>query len=230
MAPKHVAIILDGNRRFAKKQGINPLKGHEHGAKRLIDVLEWLKELGVKEVTFYTLSTENLKRTGVEVAALMALFRKGLDEEKKDGRIDSNGAKVRFIGRLGLLPKDIQKGMAELMERTKNHSNYTVNFAIAYGGKAEIVDAVRKIVAAAKKGSINEEDIDEKTFPDYLYMADEPELLIRPGGEKRISNFLLWQLAYSEFIFLDKLWPEITRQDLVDCIAEYEKRARRVGK
>lgn len=230
MVPKHVAIILDGNRRFAKKQGINPLKGHEYGAKKVVEVLEWLKELGVKEVTFYSLSTENLKRTDVEVAALMALFRKGLDEAKKDGRIDSNGARVRFIGRLELLPKDIQNTMNELMEKTKNYSNYTVNFAIAYGGKAEIVAAVKKIVAAVKKGDIKEDAIDEKTFPDYLYMADEPDLLIRPGGEKRISNFLLWQLAYAEFIFLDKLWPEITKQDLVDCIAEFERRERRVGK
>lgn len=230
MVPKHVAIILDGNRRFAKKQGISPLKGHEYGAKKVVEVLEWLKELGVKEVTFYTLSTENLKRTGVEVAALMALFRKGLEEEKKDKRIASNGVRVRVIGRLELLPKDIQSAMNELMEKTKNYSQYTINFAIAYGGKAEIVDAVKKIVTAARNGEIKEDDIDESTFPNYLYMPDEPDLLIRPSGEKRISNFLLWQLAYSEFIFLDKLWPEITRQDLVDCIAEYERRERRVGK
>ncbi|MBI2574669.1 di-trans,poly-cis-decaprenylcistransferase [Candidatus Woesearchaeota archaeon] len=230
MVPKHVAIILDGNRRFAKKKGINPLKGHEYGAKKVVEVLEWLKELGVKEVTFYALSTENLKRTGVEVAALMVLFRKGLEAWKKDKRIAQNGVRVRFIGRLGMLPNDIQKSMNEIMDGTRNHSNYTVNFAIAYGGKAEIVDAVRKIVAAAKRGELDEKSIDESTFPSYLYMADEPDLLIRPGGEKRISNFLLWQLAYAEFIFLDKLWPEITRQDLVDCIAEYEKRDKRMGR
>ncbi len=228
MVPRHIAIILDGNRRYARKIGLDLLKGHEHGARKVAEILEWLKELGVKEATFYALSTENLKRSPNEVAALMELFRRGIKKAINDRRIDENKARIRFIGRLELLPKDMQKGMKELMERTKGYSNYFVNFAIGYGGKAEIVEAANRAIADAKAGKISK--VDEETFAKYLWLEDEPDLLIRPGGEKRISNFLLWQMAYAEFVFLDKLWPELTKQDIVDSIKEFEKRERRKGK
>ncbi len=230
MIPSHVAIILDGNRRYAKKLGLNPIKGHEYGAKKLIDILKWLKEAGVKQATLYTFSTENMKRNPIEVGALITLFSASIKKALNDKRIEQNKTRIKFIGRLEILPKGMQKDMKELMEKTKNYSDFTVNFAMGYGGKAEIVDAAKKLAADAKSGRLKEEDITEETFAKYLYIADEPDLLIRPGGEKRLSNFLPWQLAYSEFIFLDKLLPELTRQDILDCISEYEKRDRRKGK
>ncbi len=224
MVPKHVAIILDGNRRYAKKVGIDALRGHEYGFEKFKEVLKWLSEAGVKQTTLYALSTENLKRTPEEVQALMEIFRTVLKNEP-----DSK-TRIKFIGRLELLPKDIQQGMNELMEKTKDYSEFELNFAIAYGGKAEIVDAAKKIIHDAQSGKLKEDDLDEEKFSKYLYMPDEPDLLIRPGGEKRLSNFLPWQLTYAEFIFLDKLFPELTKQDILDCISEYEKRDRRKGK
>ncbi len=228
MVPNHVAIILDGNRRFARKLGLDPIKGHEYGAKKLLEVAEWLKEAGVKELTLYTLSTENLKRTPIEVTALMMLFRKAVEKATEDERIQENKVKIRFIGRLQHLPKDIQESFSRLEEKTKNNTGYKINFAIAYGGKAEIVDAANKIIKDAKDGKID--SVDENKFSQYLYLSDEPDLLIRPGGEKRISNFILWQMAYTEYIFMDKLFPELTKQDILDCLAEYERRERRMGK
>ncbi len=230
MIPNHVAIILDGNRRYAKKLGLNQIKGHEYGARKIQEVLGWLRDAGVRQATLYSFSTENFKRPMAEVQALMMVFRAMLKNAKNDQKIDQNRIRMRFIGRLELMPKDIQQGMKELMERTKNYSEFTINLAVAYGGKAEIVDAVKRIAADAKDRVIDEADIDELEFSRYLYMPDEPDLLIRPGGEKRISNFLLWQLAYSELIFLDKLFPELTKQDVLDCISEYESRERRKGK
>ena len=226
----HVAIILDGNRRYAKKIGIDILKGHEHGARKIIELLGWLEELGAKEATLYCLSTENLKRSPVEVAALMMLFRKAIIDSLKDERIHKNKIRIRFIGKLELLPKDLQKSMSELMEATKRYDKYKVNFAVAYGSHEEITSAAKKIAEDVKNGKITPESITEEKFSEYLYLSDEPDLLIRPGGEKRISNFILWQLSYAELIFLDKLWPEITKQDIIDCILEFKTKERRKGK
>ncbi|MBI4439146.1 di-trans,poly-cis-decaprenylcistransferase [Candidatus Woesearchaeota archaeon] len=228
--PSHIAIILDGNRRYAKKAGINPLEGHTHGAKKAGELLGWMRELGIKQATLYVLSTENLKRTPIEVKTLMDIFRHYLSDALKDERITENKARIRFVGQLELLPPDILQGMAELMDKTKRFSDFKINFAIAYGGKAEIANAARILAEKAKAGTISPADIDESLFSSHLYIQDEPDLMIRPGGEKRLSNFLLWQLAYSELIFLDKLWPEITKQDIIDCIAEFDRRERRIGK
>ncbi|MBI2133869.1 di-trans,poly-cis-decaprenylcistransferase [Candidatus Woesearchaeota archaeon] len=228
MPPGHVAIILDGNRRYAKKLGMNRLKGHEYGAKKLIEVLGWLKDAGVREVTLYTLSTENLKRSAVEINALFMLFSESIKKAKNDSRLKDTGTRVRFIGNLSLLPMQLQNEMADLQEITKSQKRMTVNFAIAYGGRTEIVEAAKRIAIEAKKG--NEPEISEDTFSSYLYLSSEPDLLIRPGGEKRLSNFLLWQLAYTELIFIDKLFPELEKEDIMQCLAEYEVRERRMGK
>lgn len=230
MSLRHIAVILDGNRRFARKTGSDPLKGHEYGAEKVRELLRWLKELGIREVTLYVLSTENLKRTPIEVAALMSVFRNSLKKAVQDDTLKENRIRIRFIGRLEILPKDVQLEMRELMEQTKSYSDYIVNLAVAYGGKAEIVDAARKFAGDVSKGAVSINSLDEEAFSGYLYMPDEPDLLIRPGGECRLSNFLPWQLAYSELIFLDKLWPELTRQDVVGCIEEFQRRGRRFGK
>lgn len=222
--PKHIAIILDGNRRFARKKKLNKWQGHEAGGRKIKDLLKWCQEVGVKELTLYTFSTENFNRDKKEVGFLMNLFRKQIKKLKDDPRIDKNKIKVRFIGRLSLFPKDLQKEMEEVMKKTSRYGRFKLNFAMGYGGRQEIVDAVNKLLRKGVRKA------NEKTLGGNLYMADEPDLLIRPGGELRISNFLLWQMAYSEFYFTDKLWPEFTKKDLVKAIEEYKRRKRRFGK
>ena len=222
--PSHIAIILDGNRRYATKHKLELYKGHEIGAKKVEQLLDWCYELGVKELTLYSFSTENFNRNKREVGFLMGLFRKQLEKLKNDKRLDKDKIKVVFIGRLGLFPKDIQEEMKEIMENTKAHDNLKVNFAMGYGSKQEIVDAVNKLL---KKGV---KEVDEKDFENELYLKSKPDLLIRPGGELRVSNFLLWQCCYSELIFLRRLWPEFTKKDLIKCIEEYKRRKRRFGR
>lgn|SRR3989338_3464078 len=222
--PLHIAIILDGNRRYAQKHKLALWKGHELGAKKVEDLMDWCNELGVKELTLYSFSTENFNRSKNEIDYLMNLFRKQISKLKKDKRLDKNKIRVNFIGRLSLFPKNIQKEMRELMEKTRKNNGFIVNFAMGYGGRQEIVDAVNKLLSKGVK------EIDEKGFEDYLCLKDKPDLLIRPGGEMRISNFLLWQMAYTEFYFTDKLWPEFTKKDLVMAVEDYKKRERRFGK
>ena len=222
--PSHIAIILDGNRRYAMKHKLELYKGHEIGAKKVEQLLDWCYELGVKELTLYSFSTENFNRNEREIGFLVGLFRNQLKRLINDKRLDKNKIRVNFIGRLGLFPKDIQAEMKEIMEKTKAYNNFKVNFAMGYGSRQEIVDAVNKLLA--KK--VN--NVDENSFEDYLYLKSKPDLLIRPGGELRISNFLLWQMAYTELYFTKKLWPEFTKKDLVNAIESYNKRKRRFGK
>jgi len=223
-SPSHIGIILDGNRRFAKKKKLNPLTGHEYGVKVVWDFFEWAKELGVKEVTMYAFSTENFNRTKTEVNYLLKLFTREFDKLLKSGKLEKNQIKMRFIGRLSMFDKKLQDKMKELTEHTKGFNGLTANFCMAYGGRAEIVDAVNKII----RQGINEAD--EETITQNLYLQSEPDLIIRTS-EQRLSNFLMWQCAYSEIKFLpDKLWPEFTRQDLIDCINEFNSRERRHGK
>lgn len=229
-APKHVAIILDGNRRFAKKLGLHPWKGHEYGVKKLEGMLNWCRELGIKELTLYSFSTENFRRTKQEKDFLFNIFRKEFNNMKYREDIFKNKIKINVIGRLHMFPKEIQKAIREIMQKTKKHNKFIVNFAMAYGGRQEIVDAVKKIAQLIKNNKINANNINENTITKNLYMQSEPEMVIRPGGEKRISNFLIWQSSYSELIFTDNLWPEFTKKDLVKCIEEFNKRERRFGK
>jgi tritrans,polycis-undecaprenyl-diphosphate synthase [geranylgeranyl-diphosphate specific] len=224
MALKHIAIILDGNRRFAKKIMANPVKGHEYGAKKVEDLINLLPKYEIKELTLYCLSIENLKnRPKNELEYLLNIFRhefKNLDMNN----IEKNKIKINFIGNLSILPEDLQELCRNLEIKTKNYDQFTINFAIAYGGRQEITEAVRKII------SKNIKEVNENTITDNLYLKNEPELIIRTGGEKRTSNFLPWQSVYSEWIFLDKMWPEFTEQDLIDSIKEFENRKRNFGK
>jgi len=225
-----VAIVLDGNRRYSKKLGLKLFQGHDYGAKKVEKLFDWCMELGIKELTLYSFSVENFNRSKEEVNFLMNLFRKHFKKLMKDERIEKDKIKINFIGRLDLFPKDIEEQMHEIMEKTRDYDNFTVNFALGYGGRQEIVDATKKIIEKINNKELKIEDIDENTFSNNLYLNSEPDIFIRPGGEKRISNFLLWQASYSELVFLEKLWPEFTKEDLLWCIEEFKKRERRFGK
>jgi tritrans,polycis-undecaprenyl-diphosphate synthase [geranylgeranyl-diphosphate specific] len=227
--PKHIGLILDGNRRFSKKLMKEPWKGHEYGAKKIEELLEWSNELGIKELTLFCFSIENFNRPKIEFDYLMNLFRKEIPRLIDDERIIKNKIKVNFIGRINLFPKDIYDKMIETMEKTKNYNNFKLNFAMAYGGRAEIIDAVKKITNEIKTGKISLEDINEELFKKYLYIESEPDLIIRTSGEKRFSGFMLWQASYSELYFCDKLWPEFTKEDFIEAIENYKKRDRRFG-
>lgn len=225
-SPKHVAIILDGNRRFAKRLLLEPWKGHEYGSKKVEAILDYAKDYGIKEMTFYALSVENIKsRPTNELEFLYKLMRetfKRLDSDK----IHDNKIKIRFIGRTNLLPEDLQKQCKKIEQDTIDYNNFTVNFAIAYGGRQELTDAIKKII----KSKISPENVSEELIQKSLYLSSEPELIIRTGGEKRTSNFLPWQSTYSEWIFLDKMWPEFEKKDLEFCIDEFKNRKRNYGK
>lgn len=225
-----VAIVLDGNRRYAMKKGLKSWQGHKFGAEKVKDIIEWCGDLGIKELTLYSFSVDNFNRSGTEKKILFLLFGEYLKKLKNDERLDKNGIRVRFIGRLQMFPENIQKEMHEIMEKTKDNDKFKLNFAMAYSSKAEITDALKKIIQKLKNKEINENDIDEKLINENLYLSSAPDILIRPGGEKRISDFLLWQAAYTELIFLDKLWPEFTKEDLIECVEEFKRRERRFGK
>ncbi|MBI2650882.1 di-trans,poly-cis-decaprenylcistransferase [Candidatus Woesearchaeota archaeon] len=220
----HIALVLDGNRRYAKKAGIPKLKGHEKGFNKIRELLEWCIELGINEITLYCFSIDNFKRDKEEIDYLFDLFRKKIKGFKKDKIIHGNKVKISFIGRLSMLPEDMQKAMKELMEMTKNYEGYKLNLAMAYGARCEIVDSFKKIMSKGIK------EIDEEVIKQNLYLSDDVDILIRPGGEKRISDFLLWQISYTELFFIDKLWPEFTKEDLIACVEDFKKRERRFGR
>ncbi|MBI2135213.1 di-trans,poly-cis-decaprenylcistransferase [Candidatus Woesearchaeota archaeon] len=226
--PEHIAIILDGNRRYARKQGLEAWKGHSFGAKKVEDLLEWCRDLGIKELTLYSFSVDNFKRPEKEKMAIFELFKKNFENLEKDERLMKNGIKVNFIGRIGMFPKDIQEKMHSLMEKTRKNGKFKVNFAMAYSGKAEITDSIKRIIQKINDKDIN--DINEDLIKNNLYLSSEPDIFIRPGGEKRMSDFLLWQSAYAEIFFISKLWPEFTKEDLIKIIGEFKQRERRFGK
>ncbi len=228
--PKHVGIILDGNRRFAKKLMLKPWKGHEFGAEKVKKLLEWAKDVGIKELTLYAFSYENFNRPKKEFDYLMYLFRKEFDNLIDNKDISKNKIKISFLGRLYLFPKDIQERMYRIMDKTKNNDKYIVNFAMAYGGRAEIVDAVKRIGEKIKEENLDVKSINEKLFNDNLYMGDDADLIIRTGGEKRTSGFLPWQGTYAELVFVDKSLPEFEKEDFLQCIKEFQSRKRRFGK
>lgn len=220
---KHLAVIIDGNRRYAVKKGLPKYKGHEFGARNVDNLINWCKELGIKELTLYTLSTENLKRDKTELKILFKLFKKWFKKIKEDRRIHEDKVKIRFIGNLNLIPKNIQKLAKRLENDTKNYSNYTVNFCFAYGGRLELIEAINKL--KKKKGKITEQDVSGA-----LWLKSEPDLIIRTGSRIRTSNFLPWQSVYSEWLFLDKLWPEFTKQDLIKALKHFAEIQRNFGK
>ncbi len=228
LVPKHVGIILDGNRRFAKQLMIKPWKGHEWGAKKVEKIIDWCKEFKIKELTLYTFSIENFDRPKREFNYLMKLFEKEFENFKNNQKV--NEVKVNFIGRISMFPKNIQILMNKIMNKTKHNIGTIINFAMAYGGRAEIIDAVRKLSKDLKSKKVNISKINEEFFKNYLYTKSEPDLIIRTS-ESRLSGFLLYQSAYSEIIFLPKkLWPEFSKKDFVKCLENYSNRERRFGR
>ena len=227
--PKHIAIIMDGNRRWAKKQGKNASYGHKEGAKTLEKIVRYANKIGLKYITVYAFSTENWKRAEEEVSALMMLLQNYLDDYSK--RADTENIRVKILGDISALSSGMQKSILKCMERTKENTGVTFNIAFNYGGRDEIVKAVKKIAEDVKEGKIDINNINEEMISNNLYTAGmpDPDLLIRTSGELRLSNFLPWQVVYSEFLFVDKNWPDFNEEDLDNAIIEYQKRTRKFG-
>jgi len=224
--PKHIVLFPDGNRRWAKKQGIISFDGHQKGYRNIIDFAEWCKNKGVKVLTAFGFSTENWNRSPEEVAYLMNLLESGLLESLE--RFKKEGVKVRVIGQRERLPQSLKEAIKKVEAETKNNTNLHLNLAISYGGKWDILNAVKKVI----EDKVAVEKIDEALFESYLSTAGlpSPDLVIRAGGEMRLSNFVLWQAAYAELYFSPKLWPEFSEQDLSLAIDEFDRRQRRFGK
>ena len=229
ITPGHIAIILDGNRRYAKKIGLKPWIGHAYGVNKVRQLLEWCREIGILELTLYCFSTENFSRNKKEIGMLFKLFKREFKSMNNRKDIMENKIRVNVIGRIGMLPDDLRNNIKEITKNTKSHRGFIVNFALAYGGRQEITDSLQKIAKKIKAGKLSPKEISEDIIKNNLYLKSEPDMLIRPGGEKRISNFLIWQSAYSELFFIDKLWPEFTKEDLINCVEEFRKRERRMG-
>jgi len=227
---KHIGLILDGNRRFAKRLMLEQYKGHEYGAKKIESLLEWCKELDIKELTLYAFSMQNFNRPKNEFNYLMKIFKDNFEKLKDDKRVYENNIKINVIGRIDLFPEDVKRAMYEIMEKTKDHDKYIINFAMAYGGREEIIDTIKKIGRKIESGEIKPEQITEELIDANLYMKDQPDFIIRTGGDHRTSNFLIWQSNYSEWFFLQKAWPEFEKEDLINCINEFNSRERRFGK
>ncbi len=230
---EHIAIILDGNRRWASENELNPWLGHKKGAETVEQLLDWCEKLGVKFVTLYTFSTENFRRSPEEIKAIMKIAEEKFRKLLTDERIHRNKVHVKVIGRVNLLPESLQQLIADVEEATENYDKQFLNFAFAYGGRAEIVDAAKTIAEKVKDGELQLNDVNESTFEKYLYTAhmpkQEPDLIIRTSGEERLSGFLLWQSAYSELAFLDVFWPDFRLIDLLRAIRTFQTRKRRYG-
>ena len=228
--PRHVAIIPDGNGRWAEGRGLPRVAGYRDGAEIVREIVRGAHELGIQWLTFYAFSTENWKRPSEEIDAIMAYLEEFIVRDADE--LVRNGIRVDAIGRLATLSPSIQSLLRDLMARTESNDEMRLTFALSYGGRAEIVDALRQIARAVEAGVLEPEAIDEKCVQANLYCTDmpDPDLLIRTGGEHRISNFLLWQLAYTEFFTSDVLWPDFTKSKLVDALCAYQQRERRFGR
>ena len=227
--PRHIAIIMDGNRRWARQRGKNASFGHREGAKTLEKIVRYANKIGLEYITVYAFSTENWKRAEDEVKALMMLLQNYLDDYSK--RADTENIRVKILGDITALSDGMQKSILKCMERTKDNTGVTFNIALNYGGRDEIIKAVKKIAEDVKKDKVSIDDIDEEMISNNLYTAGmpDPDLLIRTSGELRLSNFLPWQVVYSEFLFIDKNWPDFEEEDLDNAIIEYQKRTRKFG-
>jgi tritrans,polycis-undecaprenyl-diphosphate synthase [geranylgeranyl-diphosphate specific] len=230
---EHIAIILDGNRRWASEQELNPWLGHKKGAETVEQLLDWCQKLNVKFVTLYTFSTENFRRSPEEIEEIMRIAEEKFRKLLTDERIHRNKVHVKVIGRVNLLPEGLQQLIANVEKATEKYDNQFLNFAFAYGGRAEILDATKVIAEKVRDGELEIDDVNEETFEKYLYTAhmpkQEPDLIIRTSGEERLSGFLLWQSAYSELAFLDVYWPDFRFIDLLRTIRTFQKRKRRYG-
>jgi undecaprenyl diphosphate synthase len=227
--PRHVAIIMDGNGRWAEARGLERNAGHREGIESVREVVRAAHDLGVQTLTLYAFSIENWNRPKDEVSELMRLLEHYLEVEMEE--VMENGIRVRSIGRLDRLPPSTRAAIESAIEQSSENRNMSLVFALSYGGRAEIVDAARQLMRDAEAGKIDPERLDEKTFAAYLYAPElpDPDLLIRTGSECRVSNFLLWQIAYAEIYTTSVMWPEFRRPDLVEAIADYQSRERRFG-
>lgn len=232
--PNHVAVILDGNRRWAKKHMGIFKSGHWSGANAVENLIYWCEEFDIKIITLYVLSAENLSRKDKELEYLYELILTRLEKLYNDPRIHRNKMRVKGIGRIELLPDSIKRILEKLDESTKNYDEHFLNIALAYGGQNELVDAVKKIGCRIKEGSLQIEDINKKEIESNLYTSHlpqpAPDMILRTSGEKRLSGFLMWQSAYSELVFIDILWPEFRKIDLMRAIRTFQKRKRKLGK
>lgn len=230
--PKHIAFIMDGNGRWAKQRGLERSEGHKAGAKTFRKIGEYCADVGIKHLTFYAFSTENWNRPKSEVLALMKLFREYLQEgDERIAENDIRQMRLRFIGEREGLPKDLIKLIDKAEKSSSGYEKVTVNIALNYGGRAEITHAVKAIAEKVRRGELSVSDISEQTISDNIYTAGQPDpdIIVRPSGEFRLSNFLQWQSAYSEFWFSDILWPDFTEEHVNQILFDYQKRNRRFG-
>lgn len=227
--PKHIAIIMDGNRRWAKERNKETRLGHKEGAETLKKIAKYANKIGIQYLTVYAFSTENWKRTKEEVGALMGLLQMYVNDFLNDKELEN--IKINILGDVSKLEHGLQKSIQKAIDRTKDYTGMTLNVAFNYGGRDEITKAVQKIANKVQNNEIAIQDIDEQYVSDNLYTQGqlEPDLLIRTGGEQRVSNFLLWQLAYTEFLFIDKYWPDFSEEDLEEAIKVFEQRNRKFG-
>lgn len=227
--PKHIGIIMDGNGRWAKKRFLPRAMGHRQGAQALDKLTKEAKGLGVEYITVYAFSTENWKRSKEEVGALMSLLRFYLDKFAKSA--DTENIRIKVLGDIEVLDKGLKESILKAIDRTKTNTGLTLNIALNYGGRAELTMAVKKIAEQVKNGTLSIDDISDQTISDNLYTADQPDpdLLIRTSGELRTSNFLPWQIVYSEFCFKEKFWPDFNKSDIDEAIQIYQKRNRKFG-
>jgi tritrans,polycis-undecaprenyl-diphosphate synthase [geranylgeranyl-diphosphate specific] len=232
--PKHIGVVLDGNRRWATARDMIPWHGHKEGAMKVRKFLEWCLDIGVRTITLYAFSTENFDRPSDEVQELMTIYEENLSELLHSDVIHKNKVRVSVIGRTNLLPEKIQGLIHEMNILTKDYADFYLNIALAYGGRAEIVDAVKLIASKVADGAVASADIDEALIEKHLYTSylpqPEPDLIIRTSGEARLSNFLIWQAAYSELFLVDVYWPEFREIDLKRAIRSFQNRHRRYGK
>lgn len=232
--PNHIAIILDGNRRWAKYNLIGTDLGHFIGADKAEELLNWIHDLRIRITTLYVLSTENLDRKDQELDNIYGLIQSKLEKLYTDSRIHKRQMKIKAIGNVKLLPKQLQEILKKLEEETSEYNTMFLNIAVAYGGQEELVDAVKKVAAMAKNDELRVEDINERVIESCLYTSHlpqaEPDLILRTSGEKRLSGFLIWQSAYSELVFMDVFWPEFRKIDLMRAIRTYQRRIRRFGR
>jgi tritrans,polycis-undecaprenyl-diphosphate synthase [geranylgeranyl-diphosphate specific] len=231
--PEHIGVILDGNRRWAIARSGVEYEGHRFGAETSQRFLEWCLDLKIKIITLYVFSMENFNRSKREVDTIFSIIEEEARKLLKDPRLHENKVRVKALGRVDLLPESLQEVLREIEHATEHYDKYYLNVALAYGGRTEIIDAARKIAEGVEKGSVRPDEIDEESFMKYLYTAHlpnpYPDLIIRTSGEERLSGFLLWQSAYSEFCFLDVYWPEFRRIDLLRAVRTYQQRQRRFG-
>jgi len=229
--PAHIGVIMDGNRRLARALAIRPWEGHELGSDTVEQLVDWGREVGVRTLTLYAFSTENFNRAPEEVDALMGLFARKLSALAGEDRIHGNKVRVRVLGRLEMLPPNVRASIDQVQDATAAYGDYHLNFCIAYGGRQEITDAVRALITKVQRGELSVDEIDEDVLGQHMYTGgDDPDLIIRTGGEARLSNFLLYQAAYSELFFTDVYFPAFRKLDFLRVIRAFQQRARRFGR